>query len=384
MKKIDIDWNYWLVRFFFVLALFLSFKLITHFTVVLATLEQLLSVLSPFILGFIVAYLLSGPQKKLEVLFQQFRSPWLQKKSKGLSIFILYALALFFIFLTLNYLVPLLLKNAMDLINLLPVFFNYLSDLSEQLADNGIIELMKLEDLLASVATSFSPEKLLRQGTASLASLGLFAKSLSVTVLNTFLVFIISIYALLYKESILLFCTSVTKKVLSEEHYQRTKILAHRSSNIFYKFIGGQFLDSCIVGVLATILLTLLGVKFSVTLGLLLGICTMIPYFGSIFASVVTMIITFFTGGLNLALITIVSLLILQQIDGNIIGPRIMKGALNLNPILIIVSITVGGAYFGVLGMFLSVPIAALLKIVIVEWLEGAAEDSHSAEAPEV
>lgn len=96
----------------------------------------------------------------------------------------------------------------------------------------------------------------------------------------------------------------------------------------------------------------------------------MIPYFGSIFASVLTAIITFFTGGLSLAITTIIVLLILQQIDGNIIGPRIMGGALNMNPILIIVSITIGGAYFGILGMFLAVPVAAILKIMTMNWLE--------------
>lgn len=131
---------------------------------------------------------------------------------------------------------------------------------------------------------------------------------------------------------------------------------------------------------LSTIILSLLGVKFAVTLGILLGICNMIPYFGSIFASIVTMIITFFTGGLSLAIATIISLLILQQIDGNIIGPRIMGGALNLNPILIILSITVGGAYFGVLGMFLSVPVAAILKILVMNWLEATSKGDEKGQ----
>lgn len=72
-----------------------------------------------------------------------------------------------------------------------------------------------------------------------------------------------------------------------------------------------------------------------------------------------------FTGGLQLALIIVFSLLILQQIDGNFIGPRIMGDALKLNPMLIIISITIGGAYFGVLGMFLSVPAAAMLKLFV-------------------
>ena len=99
----------------------------------------------------------------------------------------------------------------------------------------------------------------------------------------------------------------------------------------------------------------------------------MIPYFGSLIGSGVTAIITIFTGGLQLALITALSLLILQQIDGNFIGPRIMGDALKLNPMLIIISITIGGAYFGILGMFLSVPAAAMLKLFVndvLSWRE--------------
>lgn len=109
---------------------------------------------------------------------------------------------------------------------------------------------------------------------------------------------------------------------------------------------------------------------FSVALGLLIGICNMIPYFGSIFASIVAMIIAFFTGGWEAGLVTIIMLIILQQIDGNIIGPKLMSGALNVNPIIVIISISIGGAYFGILGMFVAVPVAALLKIIFMEYLE--------------
>ena len=63
-------------------------------------------------------------------------------------------------------------------------------------------------------------------------------------------------------------------------------------------------------------------------------------------------------------------LIILQQIDGNIIGPKLMSGALNVNPIIVIISISIGGAYFGILGMFVAVPVAALLKIIFMEYLE--------------
>ena len=137
------------------------------------------------------------------------------------------------------------------------------------------------------------------------------------------------------------------------------------------------------IGVSSTILLSILNVKFAVTLGILLGICNMIPYFGSIFASIVAGVITLFTGGVTQAITVLLVLLILQQIDGNIIGPRIMGDALNVNPILIIVSITIGGAYFGVLGMFLAVPVAAIIKIIVSEWLNESKENDKIVDSIE-
>src|SRR5699024_1898960 len=212
--------------------------------------------------------------------------------------------------------------------------------------------------------------KLLSQWAQTLLSLGELTKNLSSLVFNAFLSLIISIYALVFKDSILSFTDKLAQKIFSKRIYQESKKWLQTTHLVFYRFISSQFIDACIMGILATLLLTILEVPFAVTLGILLGICNMIPYFGSIFASIVTTVITFFSGGWQLALTALFSLLILQQIDGNFIGPRIMSGALDLNPIIIIISITIGGAYFGVLGMFLAVPVAAILKIVTTNWLD--------------
>ena len=96
----------------------------------------------------------------------------------------------------------------------------------------------------------------------------------------------------------------------------------------------------------------------------------MIPKFGSIFGSIVVMILTFFTGGFRQGLILIILLTIVQNIDGNIIGPMLMGNTLKINPILVFVALLIGGAYFGIIGFFLAVPIAVMIKIVFDEFLE--------------
>ncbi len=376
MRKIKIDWNYWIIRFLFLMAVILGYKFISNYQIIVNTLRNFFNVLSPFIMGFILAYLLNGAQNRIEKLCQKIRNPFIKKRSRGISILILYLCAIYLIFIALNYLVPLIINNVIDLLTLLPTFYNYLIDLATNLEDQGVIEFIRLEELLTNLTADYSPDKLLLQWTQALTSLGAFTKGLSSLVLNFFLSVIISIYTLLFKDSILDFIGKLSSKVMSETVFNSSRRWIQTTNQIFYKFISSQFIDACIVGVSASIVLLLMNVKFAITLGLLLGICNMIPYFGSIFASVVTAIITFFTGGLSHAVSVLFALIVLQQIDGNIIGPRIMSGALNLNPIIIIISITIGGAYLGILGMFLAVPIAAILKIIVTNWFDDSIKET--------
>ena len=101
-----------------------------------------------------------------------------------------------------------------------------------------------------------------------------------------------------------------------------------------------------------------------------------IPYFGAIVAVGLSILITVITGGLSKAFWMALIVIILQQIDSNIINPKIIGDSLEISPLLVIIAVTVGGAYFGVLGMFLAVPVAAVFKIIINDWIEAKKEKS--------
>ena len=102
----------------------------------------------------------------------------------------------------------------------------------------------------------------------------------------------------------------------------------------------------------------------------MIGLFNIIPYFGAIVAVALSILITLITGGFSQAIVMAIVVIVLQQIDSNIINPKIIGNSLEISPLLVIFSVTVGGAYFGVLGMFLAVPVAAVLKIVVDDWLE--------------
>ena len=102
----------------------------------------------------------------------------------------------------------------------------------------------------------------------------------------------------------------------------------------------------------------------------MIGLANIIPYFGAIIAVIIAVIITFFTGGLSQAIWMLIVVTILQQIDANIINPKIVGDSLKISPLLVIFAVTVGGAYFGVLGMFLAVPVVAVLMLIIEDFIE--------------
>ena len=144
----------------------------------------------------------------------------------------------------------------------------------------------------------------------------------------------------------------------------------NKSNEVFFSFIGGQVLDAFVIGVLTSIAMSIIGVRYSVLLGFMIGLFNLIPYFGAIIAVIIAIIVTIFTGGLGQAILMAVIVIILQQIDANIINPKIIGNSLSISPLLVIFAVTIGGAYFGVLGMFLAVPIFTVIKLLIEEYVD--------------
>ncbi|MDG6120117.1 AI-2E family transporter [Lactococcus formosensis] len=376
MGKIKINFNLWLNGLLFFVVLFLLFNVISNITPITKSIANFLQILSPLFLGAIVAYFLDKPIHRLSLLFRRLNVKFVQRHARKFSILVTYIIFFLLLFFVIYYLFPIVVRNLLEFLRLLPTIYQ---NIYQWLSSNQFQELdnfLQIVESIRSFVNAFSAQDAARYITSGIESLSTFTFTLASQLFRIVVGIIISIYLLLYKESILQIIFRFGKISAKQEHLQAIKYYLRQTDIIFYKFISTQFIDACIMWVLSTLLLLLLHVTgvahnpFSVALGLLIGICNMIPYFGSIFASIVAMIIAFFTGGWEAGLVTIVMLIILQQIDGNIIGPKLMSGALNVNPIIVIISISIGGAYFGVIGMFVAVPIAALLKIIFIEYLE--------------
>ena len=189
-------------------------------------------------------------------------------------------------------------------------------------------------------------------------------------IFDVFVTIIVSIYILLERSQIVKFFQRVGEAIFSEKICKKIGEYFSSTNKIFFKFISSQLIDACVVGVLVTIAMSLMKVKYAVLLGFLIGLFNIIPYFGAIIAVAISILITLITGGLSQAIGMAIVVIILQQIDANIINPRITGSSLEISPLLVIFAVTIGGAYFGVVGMFLAVPVIAVIKIIVNDFID--------------
>ena len=160
------------------------------------------------------------------------------------------------------------------------------------------------------------------------------------------------------------------KALLSKKRFKRFNNYFTKGNQIFFDFVTSQVIDAIVVSILMSVILLILDVKYAILLGVMIGVFNLIPYFGAIIAVVVASLITVLTGGWQQALLMIVVITIVQQIDANIINPKITGSRLNVSPLLVIFSVTLGGAYFGVIGMFIAVPTAVLIKLIVDDYID--------------
>ena len=365
-KNIGKKWIYW---FSFAMAVILIYKVLDNYSEIKDWISNLFRIIMPFVIGIIIAYLLYLPSKKIENVYKKVKL--IRKKSRLLSVMTVYVIAIVLFLLIIRFVVPIISQSIVDLVNNFQNYYNLTVEKINELPDDpqgrvtdhriGFtqynIEEFKNIDLKQFV----NVEKLTKyaQGAISIAS-GIF---------DFFVSIIVSVYILLERTEIVRFIKKLTKSIFDEDIYNNINKYFDRTNEIFLKFLASQFLDAIVVGILTSVAMSIMGVKYGLLLGFLIGLFNMIPYFGAIIAVTISIIITFLTGGISQAIWMAVVVIILQQIDANIINPKIVGDSLKISPLLVIFAVTIGGAYFGFLGMFLAVPIVAVIKIVLIDYI---------------
>lgn len=366
VKKNMSKWMYW---FLLGLAIIVVYKVLDNFSAIGQTIGNFFNVITPFLSGLLLAYLLYIPASRIEKTFK--RSKVFKKRARGISVILTYILAILLIILVINVILPVITDSIIELVGNFQGYWNSAIERLNALPEDSFLKSDVVTGAVKNVGQAIQGINLMEFINPD--KITTYVKSVlgvATGIFDVFVTIVVSVYILLQRDSIGKFFEKLAIAMFDEKTCNKMEGYMDRTNNIFFKFISSQLLDAVIVGILVTIAMSIIGVKYAVLLGFMIGLFNIIPYFGAIIAVVICIIITIITGGLSQALIMAVVVIILQQIDSNIINPKIIGNSLEISPLLVIFAVTVGGAYFGVLGMFLAVPVVAVLKILINDYLD--------------
>ncbi|MDK2920257.1 MAG: hypothetical protein PWQ37_2990 [Candidatus Petromonas sp.] len=338
---------------------FVLYKVINRIDSFLFIKINLLSIISPFLWAFAIAYFLNPLMTYLE---REFRF------KRGWSILLIYLLAIGIITFGITIISPRIIKSIGELLRDLPDYFTALErTLRFQINNLKLFDKYGVtpyvEDYLNTIIEQVSAY--LNTALSTVISQVINLTSL---ILKIFLALIISVYMLKDKEKFIDGIKRALYAILNKKKANVVIDFGIELDNIISKFIIGKFIDSCIIGAICFVGLLIIKAPYTMLLSLIVGITNMIPYFGPFIGGIPVVTITLFYSPIK-ALWALVFILLLQQFDGLILGPKILGDSVGLSPFWIILAIVIGGGVFGVIGMFLGVPIMAIIKILFERYV---------------
>lgn len=353
--------------FILAVAVIAVYKTFDNFSIIISWTGQLLHLLTPFVIGFCIAYVLFIPCRKLEKLLQKTNIKFFIKSRRGIAVAAIYLLFLAAVSLILTAIIPALVRSISDFIEQFPSIVGSAVEWLESL------DIINPEDLsLQKILNNnlFSLQKLIES--INFNNMNKYARgvmSFGTGLFNVFLGVVISIYILLDRRSLKENFNKITKLFISDKKRAFFGRYLKTINEFIQKYISCQLMDAGIVFLISFIILSIVRVKYAPLLALLIGSFNLIPYFGAVTATAFAAILTCFTGSFTQGIIVAVSQIALQQLDANFIQPKLLAGSLQLKPFWVIFGIMLGGGLFGILGIFLAVPIVALLRIIVLDIL---------------
>jgi len=356
--------------FVLAVAIIVAFHIVAEVNIFFSFISRVWGVINPFFTGLILAYILNMPCSGIQRLLKRTNNPTIIKRSRPIAVLIVMLIVISLVALSLNLIIPAVIRNITQFIAEFDTFqlglqnvVNWINnlDLPDFIPDwepeGGIVGVItdyvqdfNIEDIVTSIIAGFG-------GLAG----GLF---------RGFLAVVSSIYLLIEMERLNAFTQRLLGALFSEKNKATIMKYAGKLNFNFRQYIYVQTIDGMILGSLMTITLLIFRSPFALVLGLMLGIVNYIPYFGSIFGTAAAVVVMAFTQGLGTAAVAAIIMFAIQQLDGNFIQPKLMGGSFSLSPLLVIISVTVGGAYAGMLGMLVAIPIVAVLKDILDGFIE--------------
>jgi len=365
------------------ICLYIIYLIISNFSSILININSaigsLISAFSPFLIGLLLCYLLSPLVEMIDhrligkffltktkdpILLERFK-----KKSRIFSILLTFLLILSillvilyaFTVLILGQVVFYSLQSMLD--NLILYFTEYekiIYDILQKIPNSGLDT--NWQETINHILTWFS-----QIFNADVAVN--FITNIGNGILNFALGIVVSFYLLKDRDFFLRLWRKTLHLLLPMEQSSKFSETLREVDVVIGRFLRGQLLDGLIIAILSSIGLTMVGLDFAVLIGCFAGIANIIPYFGRILGMIPAAIVGLLSGSCSQAAFAVLVLFVIQQIDGAIISPKVVGSSTGLHPVFVLVAVTVGGYYWGILGMLLAVPVTAILKLFLMKKL---------------
>lgn len=350
------------IAFYFFMLRFSSLK---------ETLRWIMKILTPFVYGGVMAYLLKTPcnffEKKIEKLLPEKK----KKGAGGLAILLVMILAVLIIYFLLSMVLPQIVASVIKVTTALPASINEFTRWIEQTLDGNEVMQNYISTAVSSISEKlrvWSQQDLIPTLQGMMGGFASTVSSIVNVVYNFFIGVIVCIYVLGSRKNFArqgkavlyaLFKTEFADKILRELKF---------IDKTFVGFFGGKILDSAIVGLICyafcLIMSFITGFPNAMLVSVIVGITNVIPYFGPFIGAVPSALLILIDSPLN-CVIFLVFIIILQQIDGNILGPMLLADSVGLTGFWVLFSITVFGGLFGFAGILVGVPVFAVIYDLI-------------------
>lgn len=364
----------------FIFAVALIIYSVFNMDTMLEFIKNSIVLIKPFLIGAVIAFVLNVPLRFFEHhVFCHIKHPKFKKVERGLSILLSLLLVWIALSLVVRIVVPQLIESISLLVSTIPRYVDYLTNfLSEYENDSEAIAnfVKQIESISPQTLEQYTMNWLNDQVTAHallssafMSTVGIVS-SVAAGVINFFVAFVFAIYILGSKEKLAVQARKICFAFFNRIHAAYLVHVAQVSFAKMYSFITGQLTEAVILGSLCTIGMVIFRLPYAGMIGVLTGFCALIPIFGAFIGGAVGALLIFTVSPIK-ALTFVIFLVILQQIEGNFIYPKVVGSSVGLPAMWTLFAITIGGALMGLIGMMLFVPLCAIVYFLFTEIVAG-------------
>ncbi|MPQ44147.1 AI-2E family transporter [Clostridium tarantellae] len=360
-KNTRIKWNFLIATYIVVLA----YVLMNLSTVSKGT-GYIFSVIKPFVVAIGIAFVLNIPMKFFEnkVLksLEKCKKKWIRGLRRPLAIVISIILIVALFMGVIIFVIPQLSESISSLVDVIPKSVKRFEEMISNTMGNAVI----LGDIISEVLKMWKEIlKVLGQVTGSMISKALdITIGVTSTIVDFFLSLVLAIYMLASKENLIMQIKKTMYAFLNKEKVNKIMEVSYIAQFKFTRFIVGQCTEACIIGCLCFIGMTIFSFPYALLISVLIGTTALIPILGAFIGTIPAAFIILMISPIK-AFWFIIFIIVMQQIEGNLIYPRVVGNSIGLTGIWIMFAMMVGGSMFGIMGMLIGVPLFGVIYTVL-------------------